>query len=128
MAVCSLREGGLKTKHENMYNKTQVSPSRAPSHSPQGETSKEAPRVAAKDDQNSGWLCKFLMVQLRPALLQSQRGRGYSPRLRNAERGSLAHECTWEEAPGEVGQGQVLVLSKAMHVTYGILGCEAAGT
>ncbi|KAF2975783.1 hypothetical protein EK904_014633 [Melospiza melodia maxima] len=36
--------------------------------------------------------------QSRPALLQSQLGRNYSPRLRNAERVSLAHECTWSEA------------------------------
>lgn len=62
-------------------------------------------------------------AQLRPALLQSHWDRDYSPKLRNAERGSLGHGCIWEEAPGEVGQGQALVhsgpdKSKACHIWY----------
>lgn len=124
MAVCSLRDRHLKTQHENMNPKTQVSPSRAPSHSPQGETSKKVPRVAAKDDQKI-WMTMQVSdrAQLRPALLQSHWDRDYSPRLRNAERGSLAHGCMWGEAPGEAGQGQALVhsgpdKSKACHVWY----------
>lgn len=54
MAGCLLRHRDLRTKQENMDSKTRVSSSRAPSHSPQDETNKEVPRVAARAGQPSG--------------------------------------------------------------------------
>ena len=60
MACCSIRNRDLRTKHENMNSRTQVSSARAPSHSPWGGTSKEDPRVAVRVGQESRLPDKFV--------------------------------------------------------------------
>lgn len=53
MAGCSLRDRDLRAKHEDVNSRTRASSARAPSQSPQGETSKEGPRGAAIAGQES---------------------------------------------------------------------------
>jgi len=62
MAGCSLRDRDLRTKHENTNSGTRVSSARAPSHSPQGDTNKEGPTVAARLGQEPGSADKFVVT------------------------------------------------------------------
>lgn len=83
---------------------------------------------------SQGWPKIWMTMQVsdrsqpRPALLHSQWGKDYSPRLRNAERVSLAHECTWSEAQVRLVRARhwcTKVLKKAKHVWYFRLwGCK----